>query len=221
MKDELQIIYEQQVNEMSYGVGQAAQRVPIQQVVSEIKAVEKTGTVPISVTVVGKYKPKKRSNPGVDVYKVSQVNGMIDADYERSVNRQREREGSAQDFKRRESWHQYVSPAFRAKKTDPSSLYLAIQPTPGMRGKSKYVAVDPNSGTVEVIDDITAMEWAYIQQSSSKKVAQSQGLQRGVEYRLFSLNNIAGVTIKGKELMVDNLTPGQEAALKATGFVGQ
>lgn len=218
---ELELLYEQQVNEMTYGLGMGATAVPLQTVINRIKAVENTGSIPISVTVVGWYKPKKRANPGVDVYKVSQMNGMIDADYEKSVNRQREREGKVADFERRPSKYDYVSPAFRSLKSDPSKIYLAIQPTPGMKGKSQYVAVDQTSGNTQVISLDQAMEWAYVTKYNPQATAQSQGLEKQREYRIIKLENIAGVTIKGDELMVDTLTPGQQAALQATGYIGQ
>lgn len=61
-------------------------------------------------------------------HKVSVVNGMINFDYERSVNRQLGREDKAQAFKVQSAWFNHTdTPAIVCHKNDPNKLYLQMK----------------------------------------------------------------------------------------------
>lgn len=87
------------------------------------------GARPVTITM--KTTPRLRKaiaakfgNP----YKVSVVNGILNFNYQNSVNRQLEREEKTPDFKTQKAWFEHTEIAGIVRsKSDPSKLYLQLK----------------------------------------------------------------------------------------------
>lgn len=203
--------------EMAYGM-KDAKGVDREEMVSLIKDTEPQGATMLALTMVSKQKPKVRKNPGKDVYMVSQISGQINTDYEDAVNRQREKDGSETDFKRRESNYDFVSKAFRSLKSNPDKWYVAIRLNDLIKGRTFYVAVD-QSNEAEIISFDQAFEWSYVKKSKPEDTAKSQEVEKPVQWRMIPVDNVAGFTLLRQEYAVNDITDGQKIALEKSGFI--
>ena len=94
-----------------------------------IAGIVKRGARPITVTLRTTPRMKvaakaKFENP----YKICVVNGILNFNYEKSVNRQLVREEKTPDFKTRPSWIEHTAiPGIITNKNDHSKLYLQLK----------------------------------------------------------------------------------------------
>jgi hypothetical protein len=131
--------------------------------------------------------------PFETVLKLSRVNGFTGADYERSVNRQRDREGSVPVFEAQErSWGERISPALVEKE---NKLYLVVQIQRTLN-KPIYFAKDGSGLLKQIQKDSIA---AFLRKSSG---APRQGLDKEVIYRNYSLANITAISLGGEQYRI-------------------
>jgi len=197
--------------EMAFGMDTFADSITQEQLVEKIREADKTGATPISITAVTIPQQKKGGNIFLPIYKVSQINGMINADYERSVNRQREREGQEGGFKRGTGWGEHETPSLVRGK---NGLSIAIQPTQrsGTSKKRTPIYVGTQGGNFKVL---TPDEWSpFVYTQKPEDTATSQGVNKPVIYRRVLVSNIAGITIGGKEYAIEDLDPLKQEVLK-------
>jgi len=214
MKDkttqDLELIYEQRVVEMAFGMDTFADSITQEQLVEKIRAADKTGATPVSITAVTIPQQKKGGNTFLPIYKVSQINGMIGADYGGSVERQRAREGKEGGFKAGSGWGEHETPSLVRGK---NGLSMAIQPTQRSGGgKRQPVYVGTQGGNFKVL---TPEEWGpFVSTQKPEDTAASQGVDRPVIYRRVLVSNIAGITIGGKEYGLSDLDQTKQEVLK-------
>jgi len=207
-KDPLGLIYEQRICEMSYGLSPTAQPITAAEIVQKIQEAEKTGATPVSITAVTTPQQRKTGNDHLPIMKVSRMNGMINADYEKSVNRQREREGLEADFTRGAGWGEHISTAIVQGK---NGLSLAIQPNPNNPPPSSvYVGTGTGIPTV-----ITSEPGEFI---NPPYTGNSQGVAKKIPYRRVLISNIAGIVIGKTEYIVTDLSATQKEVLEVSGL---
>lgn len=196
---------------MSHGIG-GTDTVTLDEFEQIIIGFDKSGvgTRPISFTSVTN--PKLKSvKPGflpwAKLYKVGQTNGQLGADYENSVNLQREREGMPSDFKKQKlsiivKW---ISDSIGITTTGLKVLvYYPKQFSPS------YWVVETNDGQFEEIPKETALQ--YIRPPSP--VASNQGTEKKVEWRYYGFDKIVGASFLKDEYMISNVDPSRQAAFE-------
>lgn len=133
---------------------------------------------------------KARKNPYGEIRKVSFVQAFTACDYEKSVNRQREREGSAQNFQAEaRQWGERVAPCLVENK---GKSYLVAHVT---RAKKPLFYVQ-SAGIWKGIEKAEIASFLYT--SSAPK----QELEKEVIYRNYSLDNIRSISIGGKKYKI-------------------
>ena len=210
MQDKLEQIYESKVMEMSYGLDIRAEPITQAQLVDMIKAADARGTAPISITAVTVPQQRKGGNVYIPIYKVSRINGMIGTHYEKSVNRQREREGSAGDFKRQSGWGKHETTSLVQGR---NGLSIAIQPTPS-KGRRESVYVGTQGAKFVILPQET---WGkFINVTKPQYTADAQGVDRPVVYRRVRVNNVAGISMGGKEYEISDFDRTKQEVLKTS-----
>lgn len=89
----------------------------------------KRGARPITVTMrtIPRMNKAGKTTFG-EIFKVSVVNGFVNFDYEKSVNRQLGREEKTQDFKAQSNWFNHTdTPGIICHRDDTSKLYLQMK----------------------------------------------------------------------------------------------
>lgn len=149
------------------------------------------GAAPLTLSALIDARARKTNNPYPEILKLSKVNGMTGFDYEKSVNRQLEREEKATDFEAQErAWGERISPAL-VKKGNAFYLVLkverAFKPTFLVRQNNFLVAI-----AKEKIKEFLP----------AHKKAVSQGTEKEVVYRNYSLANIKYIAFEGEQYRV-------------------
>ena len=199
------------VYERTYGMAVGAKEITADQIVEEIKKAEQQGAKPISITAVTIPQQSKK-NPLFPIYKVSRMNGMIGADYERSVNRQREREEGTPDFQRQSGWGEHVSTSLIQ---GANGLSVQIQPSPNAKPQPS-VFVTGAGGQFRIITP--EEKETYIKTPSEEGTAKQQGVERAVVLRRVLINNIAGIVISGVESIVSTLDSTKKEVLRISSI---
>jgi hypothetical protein len=131
-----------------------------------------------------------KENPFAVVRKLSKVNGITGANYEASVNRQQAREGSEPAFEAKErAWGERVSPALVE---DKGKWFLAIQP----RATSKPVYFTKRADGEPFKHTLKTEIEAFL--PPARDYGETQGVEKAVIYRNYSIDNIASITIDGE-----------------------
>ena len=143
------------------------------------------------VTLYTETKPqlKKANNPYLGVVKRSRVNGIVNFNYENSVNRQRGREGSETDFEAVErKWGR------------------RINGTPVIEHKNKYyleVKVERTLDTeYKLGDDIVSYE--NLKPYFYARSVNQQGVENEIKVRDFSLDSLKGLKYNGELFEIVN-----------------
>jgi hypothetical protein len=217
-------------NEMAYGIASdpaKQQYITRDQLMDLIINAEnmKPGTNFFSLTQITKAATRKAPFPkfvlsglkdGSTFFaKVSQVNGMIGADYGSGVNTRREKEGKAADFVPQASQYDAVEGS-KAIQTSGGNAYFYYTPrNVAADFKPVYVrAIDP-AGTEFKVVDRTEVE-PYTSQSAG--AGAYQGLEKGLEVRKVSVDSIAAINIAGDEYIISDLDPVRKKIWTAVGF---
>ena len=145
-----------------------------------------------SLTEVKNLKAASRAVLGTPVYKMSIVNGVVNFNYERSVNSQREREGEVADFVAEETWGEHVPgyPMFvrhTPARTNELRHYLVLKVE--KTGPPTYLKAD----LVTEIPTDEIRPWFY------EKGESRQNLIKEVIYRRYDLRSITGFIWGGKK----------------------
>jgi len=216
----INVLYEsvnnnEMVVEMAYGMAPGSVPITQNEIVEKVKEAEATGATPVGVTAVVIPSQRKKGNNYHPIYKVTQMNGMIGSDYERGVNRQREREGGEADFQRGSGWGTHESTSIvRSAKGD-----ISIQIIPSQNRQPTPVYVGGIGGEFMVLDEADWSPFVRIQQP--RAVADQQGVERAVIYRRVRLDNIVGIVIGRTEYRVENINPTKQAVLDISNKIEQ
>jgi hypothetical protein len=151
------------------------------------------GATPLTISALVDARARKTGNPFAKVLKLSKVNGMTGADYEKSVNRQLDREGKGQlSFTANErKWGERIGPALVEKE---GKLYLVIHPQ--RTASPVYFGQNPGKLLKAVAKETIA---AFL---PAPKPAANQGTDKEIVYRNYSLENITALSLGGKTYRV-------------------
>lgn len=162
--------------------------------IDELKTLLLNSTGAVISTLDTKTIPRMRktNNPFIgDCFKVSTVNVIINFNYENSVNRQRDREESATDFKGQErKWGTYEGGVFVQHK---GNMYLQAKVEKVLN--TKYIHED---GSLYSESDVSKLKEYFPPHNPSK----TQDLQREVVMRNYKIDNIIGIRCYGKSYKV-------------------
>lgn len=162
--------------------------------------------MPIAFSALVDAKAKKTGNPYGDISKLSRVQAFTGADYEKSVNRQLDREGKTQlEFTAKErSWGERVSPALVQ---NGGKFYLVAQvlktAKPVYLVRKPWKLNAPNTGTIlreQILTPIAKEAIAAF--LPAVRPATNQGTEKEVVYRNYSLENLISVSVNGLRLRV-------------------
>lgn len=205
--------------EMAYGLGPGNTKITKQQLIDIIGELDKKGATPFSVTQITKQASRKApfpkfTLPGLkhgDTYfgKVTQVNGILNFDYEGNVNTQRAKENLPTDFKSEQGWSNAIT---RAIHELDGQLYLYYRPNFNRPDYTPvYVVSKNNEGTeFEVIPQSKVNEYKTATPDSQK-----QGVEEKIIVRKISVDSIAAIKINGIEYAVEDLDPVRSAIFDA------
>ena len=161
------------------------------------------GAAPITISALVDARARKTGNPFKEVLKLSKVNGMTGANYEASVNRQHDREGTTPAFEARErSWGERISSALVENK---GKLYLAIQPQ--RTAQPVYFGRNDKGVLMQVKKEAVA---PFLPEKKSS--AEAQGVDKEIVYRNYSLTSITALSIGGEKYRVRLNTPDENMA---------
>lgn len=148
------------------------------------------GAKPLTISALVDARCRKTHNPFKEVKKLSRVNGLTSCDYEASVNRQRDREGTEPAFQAKErQWGERVSGALVENK---GKWYLPIH----IRATAKPVYLTRKTeGEMLMVTPKEQIE-AFLPPPSDEGAA--QGVDKAIIYRNYSLGSIARITIDGE-----------------------
>lgn len=151
------------------------------------------GAQPVSFLAFVQPKFRKTGNPFSDIRKLSTVNAFTGADYEKSVNRQLDREGKTQlEFHAAErQWGERISPTLVQNN---GKLYLVaqIQKT----GEPVYFARSGNGFFQSIA------KAAIEQFLPPVRHAENQGTDKEIVYRNYALENIVAFRGLGEDLVI-------------------
>ena len=152
------------------------------------------GATPLTISALVDARARKTGNPFREVLKLSKVNGMCGCSYEKSVNRQQNREGTIPAFEARErSWGERISPALVEGKE--GKLYLAIQPQ--RTAQPVYFGRNDKGVLIQVKKEVVA---PFLPEKRSS--AEAQGVDKEIVYRNYSLSSITALSIGGEKYRV-------------------
>jgi hypothetical protein len=151
----------------------------------------------VGVTTKTQPKMRKTDNPYLDrVFKITQYNAVLNADYTKSVNRQRDKEGLETDFVALPNWQVPVNrddgtrtPLVR--KSDGTKTYLQMKVE-----KTSSIIVDENGRPYQE-DDLARIRSFFPTQSESR-----QGVEKEVVIRTVDLDNVKEFRFDKTEYMI-------------------
>lgn len=150
-----------------------------------------THALPITFSALIDARARKTGNPYGEISKISRVQAFTGFDYEKSVNRQLEREDSQLTFAAKErSWGERISPALVENK---GQLYLVAKVQ--RADKPVYLIKKPLGLTPVAKETIAAFLPAH-------KPATNQGTEKEIVYRNYSLANIVSLSMGGERYRV-------------------
>lgn len=162
---------------------------------AEVKGiVAQTSTAMVSLTCIGEAKVRKTGNPFDAVFKVSRIQGIINADYENAVNNQRAREGKPADFAAQSTWFHHVSGALVEHNTN-GTQYIAILAQG--HAESRYVGM-----VGETLRELTDDEVKSFVPEKGASVKQE--LDKEVAFRVVRMDSLAGIKFDGTDRLVVN-----------------
>jgi len=153
----------------------------VENIPSEIAHIVSRGARPITITVLTT--PKNLSKAGRvkfgNVRKASLINGMLNTDYEASVNRQLTREDKEAEFAVEQNWFTHTdTPAIVAHRNDNTKLYLQVK-------VEKAIEANYFDGAGELIPYATIHPFLYAKNAGTK-----QGTDKPVLSMTVAVENI-------------------------------
>lgn len=148
----------------------------------------KRGARPITVTMrtIPRMNKAGKTTFG-EIFKVSVVNGFVNFDYEKSVNRQLGREEKTQDFKAQSNWFNHTdTPGIICHRDDASKLYLQMKVERAI--ESAYF--DTSGAHIN-----TKQVESFLPARSEPK---NQGTDKAIFTITISLDNITSLVCDGK-----------------------
>lgn len=141
-----------------------------------------------------------RANPYAGVFKLSSVRPMVGTSYESAVNRQREREGSADDFvASNPRYERYRGQLVVYPST--GNVCLPVQfnatATKQQTGKPVYLVQDREGLPLRIVSKETVSPWLPLEPEPIK-----QDLANPIFWRTYSLRNIASLSLDGQKYRV-------------------
>lgn len=197
--------------EMAYGLGPNNTKINKHQLIELIGSVDGKGATPFSVTQITKQASRKApypkfTLPGLkngDTYfgKVTQVNGILNFDYEGNVNTQRAKENLPTDFKAEAGWSNAITKAIHELD---GQLYLYYRPNFTRPDYSPVYVIskDKEGSAFELIDQSKVNEY-----KSASPESQKQGVEEKIPVRKISIDSIAAIKINGQEYVIEDLDP--------------
>ena len=150
-----------------------------------------THAQPIGFVALIDAKARKTGNPFGTVLKLSKVQAFTGFDYERSVNRQLEREGSQLSFTAKErSWGERISPALAENH---GKLYLVAKVE---NTRKPVYLVKTAFGLLPIAKALVS---PFLPVS---KPASNQGTDKEIVYRNYSLENIVSLSMGGEKYRI-------------------
>lgn len=205
------LIYESVIFESPFGLASNAEEITKEELITKINELEKQGAKPVSITAVTI--PGQKNNEFKPIYKVSRINGMIGANYENSVNRQREREEKPADFVRGSGWGTHLSPSLVQ---GANGISLQIQPSLKKMGEHPSVYVGTQGGKFIVLSKEQYDPFIY--KAKDGEGSTQQGVDRAVVLRRVRLDNIVGITISGTEYRIKDFDKTKQEVLNISGI---
>lgn len=142
---------------------------------------------PAYITAVTFPTVRKTGNPYLEIRKLSGINVFLNDRYEASVNRAREREGSAPVFDAKElPWGQWVSPCVIQHK---EAMYLRARVIAAR--KPIYLARRGEGDLLLQTPKEVLSPWL----PPDRDAGEAQGLDKGVVVRTWKLDSISAITI--------------------------
>jgi hypothetical protein len=156
-----------------------------------------SGSTPVTFTA--RTDARCRKNPySKKIFKVARVNGMVNVNYAKTVERARVKEGKKPEFKQGDSWHEPVVPEGKltplcVAKHDNDKCYLRFILERTL-GEPIYFTEGGDELSKEQIKD-------YLPRSNSYE---NQGLDRPRRFLTYSLENLLEVTVDGQTYKVED-----------------
>lgn len=148
------------------------------EILSKIK-----GAQPIAFTAITPANMRKTDNPFYPARKVCRVFAFTGVNYEAAVNRQRAREDKPADFhKQPRIWGRRVSPALAV---DQDRFYLVAK----VERRRNPIYIYNNNGINEIVSTEKIKSFLPIEKPTS------QGLEKEVEIRNYSIDSIISISI--------------------------
>lgn len=149
--------------------------------------------------------------------KVTQVNGQFGANYQKSVNRQREKEGKEQDFTAQRSQYDSLDGS-KVLQTLGDNIYIYYRPiNVAKRFKPTLVRAINNNPSIESDFETVSRDFVAQYKSPSRGTGFYQGVDSAVEVRKISLSSVAAININGTEFIVIDIDPVRKAIYEAAG----
>jgi hypothetical protein len=232
MKNKDHILLERVYNEMAYGISSTPEKqgnITKSELINIIKEVEQKhkGTNFFSVTQVTRESSNKAPSPSFVLpglkhgkayfAKVSQVNGQIGFDYTAAVNRQREREGKTTDFVAQKSVYDDVEGSTSLRQKE-GQIYLRYLPV-AISASFSPVLVKANKENPNSSSDFEVTNKDEVSQykSPSKGSASYQGVEKGIEPRIISIDSIAAININGTDYFITDLDSVRKSIYEVAG----
>lgn len=170
-----------------------------------------THAMPFSATALTDAKARKTDNPLGTIRKLTRVNGMVGAIYERAVQRQEVREGATTPtFQAKErQWGERISSALIFKDSkEGGSFYMSAQLNPSLKPKPLYLVERQTSPSARPkLVAVSREEVApYLPPDRSKEKAASQGLEKELVYRDYRLDSLISLSLNGQKYRVRQTT---------------
>lgn len=190
----LENIYLNVLKEMAFGLSGSGESLTTQELINYIINLnnDKRGTMNISFTSIIIPKFRKTNFPYKNLYKVKQVQGQTGTDYEKGVNRQREKEGVEGEFK--------AEPSRVIKERISQSVGLTFQNNyvliyrPKLITEPSYFFAEDQNGEIKEVPKREIENFLY-----SYKPSERQNVEKSVDYLTYGFNNIIGMKIDGKD----------------------
>ena len=145
---------------------------------------------PVTILADTDARCRKTGNPFKIVRKVNRINGFLNFDYDKSVNRQLVREDKAADFEAQQrKWGVHLTPAL-VEHNGNLSLCLKVEKA----GKARYYADG------KLVSKDTVRQWL-----PPYRAASTQGTDKEIVYRNYRLDNIRAIRIGGNTYRVSDM----------------
>ena len=142
------------------------------------------------VSFIASTEPKlKAGNPFPGLRKVSRVNGVLNFNYEKAVNRQRDREGMVADFV-----------------AEPRKWGVRVEGAPIVTHNGKFYVeakIERSEVMGYIMPDLSMVDEHEVLKWLPNRHGGRQGVEKAVVLRDFAVENIRSMRTKGNEYVID------------------